>query len=170
LSVEGRSVFPATGPFLLAANHSSNFDPPVLAAAAPRDLYFVAKQELFKNKLFGAYLTILHALPLDRGAGDAHAIRQAIRLLKERPLVIFPQGTRGQDMDHFKAGAGFLWRKTMVPVIACRIYGTDQALPKGCSFPRLGRIRVVFKRVEGLQACPDNQSASAKIMDTIRSL
>jgi 1-acyl-sn-glycerol-3-phosphate acyltransferase len=170
LTVEGRSVFPKTGPFLLASNHSSNFDPPLLAAASPRSLYFMAKQELFKNKLFGAYLRILHALPLDRVTGDSAALRQAIRLLKELPFVVFPQGTRGQDMEHFKAGVGFLWKKTGVPVIACRIYGTDQILPKGRRFPSPGRIRVVFKLVEGLDACMDSQTVTARIMGTITSL
>jgi len=66
----GREHLPRTGPLLLAANHRSFLDPFVIATMARRPMYYVAKKELFRNRLQGWLLNALGAFPVDRGAAD----------------------------------------------------------------------------------------------------
>ena len=94
LKVEYRMPIPEGG-VILACNHISDLDPPVLAAASTRPVYFLAKKELFQNRLVGAILRGFKAYPLDRSKGDLAAIKRALGLLKEEKVLgIFPEGTR----------------------------------------------------------------------------
>jgi 1-acyl-sn-glycerol-3-phosphate acyltransferase len=74
LSRIGREHIPAEGPVILAANHRSFLDPFVIATLARRPLYYVAKRELFENRLQGWFLNALGAFPVDRGTGDRDMI------------------------------------------------------------------------------------------------
>jgi 1-acyl-sn-glycerol-3-phosphate acyltransferase len=70
LRVEGLENIPAEGQVIFASNHLSNFDPPLVGAAATRPISFMAKEELFKNPLFGSIIRALRAFPVKRGTGD----------------------------------------------------------------------------------------------------
>src|SRR5205085_6941633 len=95
LSRVGREHIPQEGPVIFAANHRSFLDPFVIATLARRPLYYVAKKELFANRLQGWFLNSLGAFPVDRGNGDLDAMDTA-RLILERGdcVLIFPEGTR----------------------------------------------------------------------------
>ena len=112
--VSGREKIPKSGGLIIAANHISYFDPPVMAAALPRRLTFLAKQELFRFAPFGRYISALGAFPIDRSRGDTGAIRQAVKLLNEgKVLLIFPEGGRNLDGNaEVKSGVAFLARMT----------------------------------------------------------
>ncbi len=112
LEVQGKEVFPTKGPFLLASNHISHIDPAALAAVSPRKVGFLAKEELYENKIMGTYLLAAGVMPLKRGKSDIRALRQALSILKTDGLAIFPQGTRGASMEQVNAGIGFLYRKS----------------------------------------------------------
>ncbi|UCD17981.1 MAG: 1-acyl-sn-glycerol-3-phosphate acyltransferase, partial [Candidatus Zixiibacteriota bacterium] len=89
---------PKDGPFILASNHISLTDPPILGASVSRPVHFMAKKELFKNRAFGALLRRLNAYPVNRRGFDKAAIRTAISLLRSaQGMVIFPEGTRARD-------------------------------------------------------------------------
>ncbi len=170
LKVQGIEAFPSQGPFLLSSNHVSHIDPAALAAVSPRKVNFLAKEELYKNKIFGAYLLSVGVFPLKRGKSDIRALRQAIKILKAGGLVIFPQGTRGVSMDAANAGVGFLYRKTKAPIIVARVFGTDKILPKGAAFFKKGEMKIVFGRVEGLRDSDSSQEIAKKVMDAIKNL
>jgi len=168
IEVKGKEKIPKKGRFILASNHTSVLDPIVLGVACPRRLYFLAKEELFKNELFSLLIKTLGAIPLKRESSDLKAIKKALSLLNdEKPVVIFPQGTRG-SFNEVKKGVGFLAKKSNSLVVVSKIMGTDKILPKGEKRLRLGKIKVIFDRV--LYKNDDYQDFSLKIFERIMSL
>jgi len=170
LEVKGKDAFRANEPFILASNHLSHLDPPLMAVASPKRIAFLAKEELFSNKLFSLYLKDVGVIPIKRGSSDIKSMRLSLKTLKTKALLVFPQGTRGRGLDEINLGVGFLCKKAKVPVVAARIYGTDQILPRGAKFLRKGRMRVVFARVDTITPDDTYQDISSKVMETIKNL
>lgn len=123
---QGRENVLKTGPFILAVNHKSVLDPVIAGIACPRQLSFMAKAELFKNKFFGALISKLGAFPVHRGAGDVNALKTAFKILKNGgAMLIFPEGGRvkaGQKR-RAKSGVAVIAQKMNVPVIPVLIDG-----------------------------------------------
>ena len=98
LHYEGRDNIPRGEAVIYASNHRSNADPPLLGGGAVGKYAFMAKEELFRNKLFAWLIRTLGAFPVSRGKGDMSVIETAIdRLHNGRSLMIFPEGTRSKD-------------------------------------------------------------------------
>ena len=147
LEVTGQEHVPARGPFIVAANHLSYFDPPLMGAACPRRLSFMARADLFKNWLLGAFMRGVHVIPLQRGEGDLAAIREAvIRLRRGDAVAIFPEGGRQLSgrLGMARRGVGLLAEAAEAPIIPTLIRGTFEALPSGARWPRRAKIRVAF--------------------------
>ncbi len=144
--VRGKEHFPRSGPCLIVANHSSYLDPVVVGCACPRRVYFVAKEELFRNPVAAFFLKQLGAFPLRRGEKDAAAIKRVLSLLREGKVVcLFPEGTRNQgEILDFKPGVVKLLVKAGVPVVVAGIRGTFESFPRGRSFPKPFPITVNF--------------------------
>lgn len=169
IEVKGKEKIPKKGRFILASNHASVLDPVVLGVACPRRLYFLAKEELFRNRLFSLLIKTLGAIPLRREQSDLKAIKKALSLLnEEKPVVIFPQGGRNR-YGKVKEGVGFLAKKSNSSVIVSKIIGTDKILPKGEKKLRLGKIKVIFDRVSH-EVSSDYQDFSLKIFERIMNL
>jgi 1-acyl-sn-glycerol-3-phosphate acyltransferase len=121
------------GPAIMAANHQSYLDPPLVGITCRAELYFLARKTLFRNRLFGSILAGVNALPVDLSRADLTAVRTIINLLKQgHRTVIFPEGTRsltGQIQDA-RPGIGMIIAKTLAPVVPMRIFGSFQAWPK----------------------------------------
>lgn len=95
IKVVGKENIPADGPVIICSNHISNVDPPVVGITSSRNIYFLAKEELFKNPLIGGILKKVHAFPIKRGMRDRNALRKGLDILKEgHALGLFPEGTR----------------------------------------------------------------------------
>ena len=108
LKVEGRENIPKDGPLVIASNHLSLLDPPVLGTAATRKVHFMAKEELFVPVL-GTIYKILGAFPVRRGGADRAAIKHGIDILESgQVLAIFPEGTRSKTGELGKAQPGAL--------------------------------------------------------------
>lgn len=136
LKVIGKENIPRQGNFLYASNHLSNLDPILLGLTVPFRISYMAKDSLFKNKIFGwVLMNCCSAFPLKRETGDVRALREAIRRLRQdSPVVVFPQGTRSVDTlaqrnDNAQEGIGFLVAKGGVPVVPARIINSDKVLP-----------------------------------------
>ena len=147
LEVHGREQVPAAGPLLLVSNHVSLLDPPIVGGASPRDLHFMAKEELFGIPLLGWLIRRLNARPVKRDGSDGRALKTALRLLREgRALLVFPEGTRGVEgrLGEGKAGVGMLAVMSGAPVVPVHVSGSGRALPAGRVVPRPAKVRVRF--------------------------
>jgi len=148
LEVVRPGLVPATGPVLIVSNHVSVLDPPFVGASAPRPLFFMAKEELFRIPLFGRLIRALNARPVRRDGSDTRALKAALAQLEEgRALLVFPEGTRGEEgqpLREGKAGVGMLAVLSGAPVVPVYVSGTGAALPRGRSVPRPARVRVTF--------------------------
>lgn len=131
--VIGRENFNVEGPAIIAANHQSYLDPPLIGVAYPGELHYLARNTLFKKRLANWILTEVNAIPVDRDRGDVGAVRAVLKLLKDgHRTVIFPEGTRtltGQ-IQKARPGIGMIVAKTLVPVIPARIFGSFESWPK----------------------------------------
>lgn len=139
--VRGLENLPASGGLIIASNHISNLDPPLIGCALPlsRRIRFMAKIELFKNPAFRWMITALGAFPVRRGLADRNAIRTAIALLEGGEVVgIFPEGTRSRtgELGRAEAGMGMIAVKAGVPVVPVAVTGTNKIFCDGHLLPR----------------------------------
>ncbi len=129
LRVIGAENVPLHGPLIVASNHVAYLDPPLLGAAAPRRISYMAKIELFGIPVLGPLIRALGAFPVDRGKGDVNAIKVSVRTLREGVAVgIFPEGGRNPDGRHrAKTGAALLAQLSGAPVVPAYLSGTSGA-------------------------------------------
>jgi 1-acyl-sn-glycerol-3-phosphate acyltransferase len=151
----GREHVPESGPVIFAANHRSFLDPFIIATIARRPMYYVAKEELFRNKLISWFLNSLGAFPVRRGQGDADMLATARTILERGDAVlIFPEGTRIRPgaLGRPRRGVGRLALETGAPVVPVSIIGTEAIRKKWRIRPHKVRVRVgralTFPRVE----------------------
>ena len=147
LKVVGADRMPREGRLIVAANHVSLLDPPLVGCASPRELDYMAKAELFRVPGLGALIGRLNAHPVDRTGSDSAALRLALRLLDAgRALLVFPEGTRGTEdrLGPARAGAGMLAALSEAPVVPVYVQGSARAFPRGAAVPRPSRVTVTF--------------------------
>lgn len=127
--VTGTENVPPSGPVILAANHISYLDPPLLGSALQRPVYFMAKAELFEIPVFGPILRRVHAFPVVRGTADRRAIRRSLELLEQGEVVaLFPEGTRNREADLLppQGGIALIALRSNAVVIPTGISGTSK--------------------------------------------
>ncbi len=130
-------VYPAGA--IVAANHASFLDPPLVAISWPEPIHFLARKTLFDNKLLCPLITSLNAHPLT-GNNDSSSLKLACKLLSEgKKILLFPEGTRSPDgeLAPFKQGVGMLSRKSGAAIIPTYIHGSYNAWPKNKKYPNL---------------------------------
>ncbi|MCX7994882.1 MAG: 1-acyl-sn-glycerol-3-phosphate acyltransferase [candidate division WOR-3 bacterium] len=124
--VEIKGKIPKKGPLIIASNHLSFLDPPLIGYTAFREIFFLAKPGLFTiSKFFTWLIKTYNAINLEAGQG----LRPAIKLLKSgRAVVIFPEGTRSRKgvLLPFNPGVGFLAINYNVPVVPVRIINSNK--------------------------------------------
>jgi 1-acyl-sn-glycerol-3-phosphate acyltransferase len=147
MEIHGADNIPAEGSCVLASNHASFLDPPLIACAAlkkRRAVRFMARDTLYKS-ILGTILRNVHTIPLSREKGDVGALRTALKAIKGGNLVsLFPEGTRTPDgeLHEPKGGVAFLIAKASVPVIPIYIEGSFYAFPKGARFIKPHKVRI----------------------------
>ena len=139
---------PTIGGCIIASNHVSYLDPPVIAIGIKhRVVHFMARNTLFSKPFARWFLKSVQVLPMDRTRGDVGALRKGINLLQSgKVLGLFPEGTRSPtgEMKNAEGGIGFLIAKAKVPVVPAYVDGTFQAFPKGAKCIKRGRVRVFY--------------------------
>ncbi|MBP7829332.1 MAG: 1-acyl-sn-glycerol-3-phosphate acyltransferase [Kiritimatiellae bacterium] len=141
---------PASGGCVLASNHASYLDPPIVACGLKhRVVRFMARDTLFAGRFRNWFFHGIKCVPLDRTRGDVAALRKGIQLLKEGEVLgLFPEGTRSPDgqLKPAKGGIGFLIAKAGVPVVPIYVGGTFEAFPKGAKHIKRGKVCVYYGR------------------------
>lgn len=133
LKVYGRENLIEEGPAILASNHASYLDPPLVGVACHNEIYYLARKSLFEKPVFGPLIARVNAFPVDRDRGDLAAVRAILQILKAgKRIVVFPEGTRSSDgnLQPAKAGVGLIIAKSLAPVVPIRIFGSYAALPR----------------------------------------
>lgn len=178
--VFNRENIPLAGGVILAGNHTSYFDPPVIAAASPRVANFLARESLFRNAFFAWLIRALHAFPVKTNFGDVRALRWAIKTLRKGQVVtIFPEGGRrvaGKPEEPL-AGVGFLAIRANVPIVPVLICGTDKVLPKNSKCINFfSKIKIYFgtaiypKEINGLSEKQRYANLAKRTMAAISAL
>ena len=132
--IHGVENLPKEGPVIIVSNHVSIWDPVVAACSVPRDVSFMAKEELFANPLLGGIFRRLGAFPVKRGQGDTSAIRNSLKVLKEEKVLgLFPEGTRSKTgaMQKGFPGMILLMEKSQAPIVPVRVNGTQNLFVRG---------------------------------------
>lgn len=168
IEVIGTENIPEQGPVIICSNHISNLDPPVVGGALTRDIHFLAKEELFRNKLLGSLLIKVNAFPIKRGMSDRQALRHGLNLLKEgKTLGLFPEGTRSKtgELGDGLSGIGFFTLRSDAIVVPCVIIGPY----------RIGRrLKVVYGTPVEMTSLRENKAsakeATEKIMSKLKDL
>jgi 1-acyl-sn-glycerol-3-phosphate acyltransferase len=134
-----------SGGAIIAPNHLSHLDPPLVGIAYPEEIHFLARDTLFTKKL-GWLLRKLNAHPINREGADISSLKMILRLLKEgKKVMIFPEGTRSRtgDLGEAQAGVAMLSLRSGCPIVPVRVSGTDTIMPPGASRPKWrGKVHV----------------------------
>ncbi len=140
---------PLTGPVILAANHASFLDPPLVGAGIRRDINYLARESLFRYPISGWILRNWNSVPVDRDGGGAKGLKAILdRLLAGGAIILFPEGTRTLDgrLHAARSGIGLTVIKSTAPVVPVRVFGTYEAYGKHVKIPRPVPIGVKYGR------------------------
>lgn len=157
------------GAAVLAANHASFFDPPVISASMDDEVYFLARSSLFeKNFFFKLLIENLNAYPVAGTASDLKSFKTLFKLLKEgKKIVIFPEGFRSFDdsLSEIKSGVGMLAVRANCPIVPVYLHGTYEAWPRQSRFPKFFGTTIYC--VFGKPLYPEKTLDNKKIMQEL---
>ncbi|MBI4242038.1 MAG: 1-acyl-sn-glycerol-3-phosphate acyltransferase [Candidatus Rokubacteria bacterium] len=144
---EGVAHIPLEGPLIIAPNHVSYADPPLVSIPVRRPVYYMAWRRLFEVPGLGWLIRRLRAFPVEVDMADRRATRETVRLLQAgEAVMIFPEGGRSPDgrLQPFRPGAFRLAASLGVPVLPVTIVGGHEAWPPHRLLPRPGRITIIY--------------------------
>ena len=156
---------PVTGPVILAANHMSYLDPPLVGSALPRDINYLARESLFRYPGMGALLRSWNSVPVDRDGGGAAGLKAILdRLLNGGAIILFPEGTRSPNgkFQPARSGIGLTVIKSSAPVVPVRVFGTYEAWGRGKALPRPRRVAVKYGNPLDFTALREEAKTCAK--------
>ena len=149
---------PLEGGVILAANHASYLDPPLVGSGVHRGINYLARENLFRFPVMGWVLRQWQVVPVDRDGGGAAGLRAILdRLLLGGAIILFPEGTRTRDgkLQPARSGIGLTVIKSAAPVVPVRVFGTFEAYGRHLRLPRPRRVAVKYgqpMRFEQLRA------------------
>lgn len=172
LHVEGRENIPVKGAVIVAPNHKSNWDPPLIGVAfSNRVVHYMAKEELFKNPIAAWILTMFGTFPVKRGSGDGSAVMRAVReLRKGYPVGIFPEGTRikREGLGRFHSGMASIAMIEGTDILPVAVVGSlNMPHPKQHPAVLIGKIIHVEKQKPTKESI---QALNEKVKSAIEQL
>lgn len=152
------------GGVIFISNHQNLLDPVMIMLVSPRIINFMAKKELFENKVLNRIFRSMRGFPVNRRTADMKALKQALALLDEgEAFGIFPEGTRSVtgEMDEFEKGTAFIAAKTSAPIVPLYIS------PSSYKFGR--RLRIIVGECIYAQQVKDTLHDGVKLVDALNS-
>jgi len=147
MHIYGRENVPEKGAVMLVGNHQSYLDPVFCGIYLKRPLYFLARDSLWKSRIFGRMISSVNTIPVKQEKGDLSAMRKVISKLKEGwGVCLFPEGTRTSDgkITPFKPGFGLLCRRGGAAVVPVVIDGAFECWPRHKKIFSPGSIEVCY--------------------------
>ncbi len=167
----GVENIPADSSAILAVNHRSNWDVVTVGLTTPRNIRYMAKAEMFKNKFLDKFFRSLGAFPVHRGRGDIGAIKSALNILSQNNIMLmFPEGKRVRDgaKGQAKAGVAMIATRAGVPIIPVHIVG---------KYKFMSKIKVIYGKpivfdefFDKKLTMDELQGLSNQVLDTIYKL
>ena len=174
VSVDAARPVPEQGPVILAPVHRSFMDFFVVSEATKRKIFYMAKDELWHNRLLGRFLDAVGAFPVNRSGTDRAALDTARTVLERGDvLIVFPEGTRrsGPQIEGLHEGAAFLAARTGAVIVPIGIGGTEAAMPKGSKMIRPVKVHlVVGEPIDPPEAASSGRVPRSKIHATTETL
>ncbi len=160
LSVKGIENLPLKGPFIMAPNHLSIVDAPLVAAAIPwnraSETFFLGTTDYFGGPVTSKIAGVINVIPVDMESRLYSAMQLSAHVLRRgKILCVFPEGGRSRDgsLKEFKKGVGIIAKELNIPVIPVAVRGTYDMLPTGKMMPRPKKVSITF----GKAIYPDNR-------------
>jgi 1-acyl-sn-glycerol-3-phosphate acyltransferase len=174
LRVSGVEHVPRSGPAVLAANHISMLDVPLLVVASPRPITFMAKRDLFNDRFRAWFFHGFGGFPVEPGTADGAALRTGLGALAEGELLgLFSEGTRSRErpMGPFLPGAAWLSLRSGAAIVPCAISGTEPPAGSGwLRWLRPRRVRISFgPPIRGSLDGMGHREAVAALTESVRS-
>ncbi len=145
--VYGKERFPS-GAAILACNHLSFLDPPLVAISSPEEIHFLAKQSLFRGFFLGKLIRLLNAHPIKDRSSNAKVFQLVIDLLRQgEKVLLFPEGARSWkgNLQELQSGVGLLAFRTQATIVPVYVKGTYEVWKRGQKLPKfLGKVFCVF--------------------------
>src|SRR5579863_6099955 len=138
---------PRKGAVILAANHESFLDPPLVGSGLKRDINYLARKSLFRVPGLGWILRTVNAVPVDRDGGGAAGLKAIMdRLHAGGAIILFPEGTRTSDgkFQPARSGVGLTVIKSDAPVVPVRVFGTYEAWGRHVRIPKPHRVSLKY--------------------------
>jgi 1-acyl-sn-glycerol-3-phosphate acyltransferase len=178
VTAEGLEKIDLTKPFVIAANHASFFDTPVILDKIGLQFRFLAKEGLFKIPLLGTHLKLAGHVPVPQGDPRAaiRTMQAAAENIREKriSMLIFPEGGRTRDgnLQEFKEGVAYIAIKAGVPIIPVGLTGTRGVLPMGSGIVRRGRVTLRIGDPISTEGCSlkDRQKLTDEVRERVQGL
>jgi 1-acyl-sn-glycerol-3-phosphate acyltransferase len=170
LRIHGLWNVPPQGGVIIASNHIGAGDPPFVGTCLNRELFYLAKKELFRNIFLRILIRNLNAIPVNRSILDQKALQASKEALQRGyGLILFPEGTRSRsgELRKGKPGVGLLARKALVPVVPAYIENSRGFA--GLLFSNR-RLEVTFGEPisrEWIESLPENNSGYRAIAEEV---
>jgi 1-acyl-sn-glycerol-3-phosphate acyltransferase len=173
LQFRGTEHIPSSGPLVITPNHQTFADPPFVSIPVRRPIHYMAWDRLFEIPLFGTFIRVLRAFPVDLEGRDWRATREAVRLLRAgHALMIFPEGERSQagDVGPFKVGAFRLAMSADAAVLPVTIAGAREAWPPGRVWPRRGHVTITYHPIARPDHALPPREAARELATRVRAV
>jgi 1-acyl-sn-glycerol-3-phosphate acyltransferase len=173
LRLRGVQHIPREGAVIIVPNHQTYADPALVTIPVRRPIYYMAWSRLFDIPVFGAFIRILRAFPVQIESSDPKATRDAVRLLQDgHAVMIFPEGQRSDDgtVGRFKPGAFRLATTLDVPILPVTIAGAHASWPRGRIVPRPAHITITYHPLLNADKSLEPREAARDLADRTRAV
>jgi 1-acyl-sn-glycerol-3-phosphate acyltransferase len=171
--VIGRENIPPTGPVIIAPNHVSFVDPPLVGSALNRECRFMARHDLWDKKIMAWLMPRMGGFPVHRGKMDRQAIRLGLEALAQGyALVVFPEGARSDDgiLQRGELGAALFVQKSGAPVVPTAVIGPYEMLPSHAKKLKRTKLKCIFGKPLSFEKGDTREEIILTIMRAIAAL